>query len=310
MSTSSNTELPFMAVSAPMVRYSKVAFRELVKRHGVNLAYTPMIMADSFLASPAARHQELPILGTPLGTRRDIVQFAANEALIFKEAAKLVEPFCAGVDLNCGCPQRWAQQAGVGSALLRQHQLLYDMARECTSAVSVPVSVKIRLDPTGDIRKTIDLCRSLTEMAGISVITVHGRTPSQKHSDPVDYDAIRLVKEAMRPNVRVFANGDIFTRDDALEVYNLTKVDGVMAARGLLINPSLFEIVQRNRVELAQEYTELAISLGTTFHLIHHHVSQMLTESPTGLGTLPPHLHKQLNCLTSVSGIIDFLDSL
>jgi len=33
----------------------------------------------------------------------------------------------AGVDLNCGCPQRWAIQEGIGCALLKKPDLVKDM---------------------------------------------------------------------------------------------------------------------------------------------------------------------------------------
>ncbi len=45
-------------VSAPMVRYSKLPFREVVRQYGVDIAYTPMMMADSFSQSEIARHHE------------------------------------------------------------------------------------------------------------------------------------------------------------------------------------------------------------------------------------------------------------
>lgn len=36
-----------------------------------------------------------------------IVQFAANNAQTLADAACIVAPFSDGVDLNCGCPQRY-----------------------------------------------------------------------------------------------------------------------------------------------------------------------------------------------------------
>lgn len=36
-----------------------------------------------------------------------IVQFAANDAQTLADAACIVAPFSDGVDLNCGCPQRF-----------------------------------------------------------------------------------------------------------------------------------------------------------------------------------------------------------
>ena len=42
-------------ISAPMVRYSKLAFRSLVRDYGVDLCYTPMILAKEFNRSQFAR---------------------------------------------------------------------------------------------------------------------------------------------------------------------------------------------------------------------------------------------------------------
>lgn len=42
-------------ICAPMVRYSKQSFRQLVRLYGVDVAYTPMILADSFTKSAKAR---------------------------------------------------------------------------------------------------------------------------------------------------------------------------------------------------------------------------------------------------------------
>jgi tRNA-dihydrouridine synthase len=40
-----------VTICAPMVRYSKLPFRLAVRKWGTDIAYTPMIMADSFVNS-------------------------------------------------------------------------------------------------------------------------------------------------------------------------------------------------------------------------------------------------------------------
>ena len=92
-------------ICAPMVRYSKLAFRNLVRLYDCDLAFSPMILADSFYLSQKARDNEFT---TNEEDKPLIVQLAANKAEYFSGSAELVSKYCSGVDLNCGCPQRWA----------------------------------------------------------------------------------------------------------------------------------------------------------------------------------------------------------
>ena len=66
------------------------------------------------------------------------------------------------------------------------------------------------------------MCQKV-EKAGVSFLTVHGRTKDQR-TDPVNYEAIKLIKQSVR--VPVIANGDIFSLTDAEKVQQLTNVDG------------------------------------------------------------------------------------
>uniref|UniRef100_A0A8D2QBU6 Dihydrouridine synthase 4 like n=1 Tax=Zonotrichia albicollis TaxID=44394 RepID=A0A8D2QBU6_ZONAL len=45
-------------ICAPMVRYSKLAFRTLVRKYSCDLCYTPMIVAADFVRSAKARDSE------------------------------------------------------------------------------------------------------------------------------------------------------------------------------------------------------------------------------------------------------------
>ena len=64
------------------------------------------------------------------------------------ESALLVSEYCQGVDLNCGCPQRWAIQAGRGGdggglvrAVLMSHHCLksfiYPVSHQCYKAIGL-----------------------------------------------------------------------------------------------------------------------------------------------------------------------------
>lgn len=73
-----------------------------------------------------------------------------------------------------------------------------------------------------DIRKTVDLCQKV-EAAGVSWITVHGRTADERHQS-VHYDAIKTIKDSL--SIPVIANGDIKSMQDVEAIYELTGVDG------------------------------------------------------------------------------------
>ncbi|XP_072097623.1 uncharacterized protein [Mobula birostris] len=207
-------------ICAPMVRYSKLAFRSLVRRYDCELCFTPMIIASAFLKSGKARDSEFT---TNFGDRPLVVQFAANSSQDLADAARIVSPFVDGVDLNCGCPQRWAMAEGYGACLINKPELVQDMVRKVRNQVECPefsVSIKIRLHK--DLTRTVDLCRK-AEAAGISWITVHGRETEERHQ-PVHYDAIKIIKENL--TIPVVANGDVRSGKDVDLVHQLTGIDG------------------------------------------------------------------------------------
>ena len=98
-----------------MVRYSKLPFRQLVRDYAVDLTYTPMLVAKEFIRHPHARYTEF---STNAHDRPLIVQFAAKDSITLSRAAEMVFPYVDGVDLNCGCPQTWACQEGIGAGLI------------------------------------------------------------------------------------------------------------------------------------------------------------------------------------------------
>lgn len=81
-------------------------------------------------------------------------------------------------------------------------------------------------------RNTDTLVKSALQ-AGVSHITIHGRTRHQASTEPVDLEAIKFAVECARGEVPTVANGDLWDLEDARKMRE-TGVKGVMAARGLL----------------------------------------------------------------------------
>jgi len=280
-------------VCAPMVRFTKLPFRQLVLKYGADIAVTPMIMSDSFVRSERVRDLQFTTttLDTPL-----VAQFAANNAQDFADAAELVLPYVDGVDLNCGCPQSWAMSDGYGAHLLTSPELIRDMVHQARERTHLPISIKIRVN--SDLRRTYDLVRTV-ESAGVAYITVHGRTTKQRSSTPPDLEAIRLVKE--HATVPVLANGDIYSLQDAVSVREKTGVNGVMAARGMLDNPAMFAGYETTPLECVQDFVDFSLSLGTSPSLFRHHLGYMLDSTMMGLDK------RHFWSLHSTPAILEFL---
>ncbi|KAI9227627.1 MAG: hypothetical protein DHS80DRAFT_27532 [Piptocephalis tieghemiana] len=277
-----------------MVRFSKLPFRRLVREYGVDVAFTPMILAKEFKNSSFARDSDFTTVpeDKPL-----VIQFAATNPNDLAAAAELAAPWVDAVDINCGCPQRWAIQERIGAHLMTEPELVRDMVREVRARANIPCSIKIR--STGDDRKTIEFVQR-AEKVGAEWITIHGRTRTQRPSNPADQDVMKLVKENVQ--VPVIANGDVFTKEDADRLVAYTGVDGVMSARGLQANPALFSGAPYTPKACVERYVQLALQSGTTSFIFHHHLMDMLE------GTMAKADLRTFNGLSSIPAMLDFLE--
>lgn len=111
----------------------------------------------------------------------------------------------------------------------------------------------------------------------MTFLTVHGRTPQQKIAEPSNHELLREVKQSL--SVPMIANGDCKTLEDAEEMYKIIGCDGVMAARSILANPTLFcGKYESTPIECVQDW--LDISAGTdkpmAFQFWHHHLTFMM----------------------------------
>ncbi|CAH2275772.1 tRNA-dihydrouridine(20a 20b) synthase [NAD(P)+]-like [Pelobates cultripes] len=278
-----------------MVRYSKLAFRTLVRKYDCDLCYTPMIIAADFVKSAKARNSEFT---TNQGDKPLVVQFAAKESQVLADAARYVSPFAGGIDVNCGCPQRWAMSEGYGACLINQPELVSDMVKTVHNQVENPsfsVSIKIRIH--SDISRTVDLCRK-AEAAGVSWITVHGRLTEERHQ-PVHYDSIKIIKESV--SIPVVANGDIKNLKEVSQIHQITGADGVMAARGLLANPAMFAGYEETPLSCIQDWIDISLEHGTPFACFHHHLIYMLERITS------KQEKRVFNVLSSTSAVLNYL---
>ncbi|MAD42191.1 MAG: tRNA dihydrouridine synthase DusB [Arcobacter sp.] len=173
-----------------------------------------------------------------------IVQIAGNSPELVRDAVLMLNDIDGidGIDLNCGCPAPKVFSHGSGSNLLGDLKKLesilstvkkYSTKQYTSAKVRIGVNDKIPVE----IAKAVEAC-------GVDFVSVHGRTRAGKYKAPVDYDAIKAMKEAV--NIPIIANGDIKDYDKAREVLEYTKADGVMIGRGAIGKPWIFHQLKQN----------------------------------------------------------------
>ncbi len=138
------------------------------------------------------------------------------------------------IDINMGCPSRQVTGGLSGSALMRNLDHAITLVEATVGAASVPVTLKMRLGWDDNSHNAPELARRAQD-AGVSLITVHGRTRCQFYTGKADWGAIRKVREAI--TIPLIANGDGNSIVSAQEMMRLSGADGVMIGRGAYGRP-------------------------------------------------------------------------
>ena len=222
-------------VLAPMSGVTNVPYRLLAKEHGAGLVCNEFISGYGLFWGNQRTQDYLLFESSERPVSSQI--FGADPAKM-AVAAKQVEDKGADIlDFNLGCSVKKIVKSGAGACLLQDPDSVFRVIEALLEAVSIPVTIKIRLGWNDGCRNGLEVARGC-EQLGVKAVAVHGRTAAQKYHGTANWQAIAEIKQAL--SIPVIGNGDVETPEDAARMFAETGVDAVMIGRGSQGNPWIF----------------------------------------------------------------------
>ncbi len=249
---------------APMAGVTDIPFRKICRKFGPGLTFTEMASTQ---AMEFNSDKTLKLLAVTEDERPSVVQiFGNNKEVISKTIERLNEDDTIDIiDINMGCPAPKLVKAGNGAGLLLDLNNVEEIIKEATRVSKKPITVKTRKGFNDDLITAVEVAR-ICEKYGVSMITIHGRTREEYYTGVSDLDIIKKVKESV--SIPVIGNGDITDVESANRMFEYTKCDGIMIARGAQGNPWIFKSIiegknytpsNSERLDIILEHINLAL---------------------------------------------------
>ena len=237
-----NLKLETNILVAPLAGYTNLPTRLLLRKQGASLLYTEMVSAYglNYNFEKSARLISSIEEDGPLG----IQLFGPDSKTILEAFLKIKEFDYDLIDINCGCSVKKIIKSNSGAYLLKNPDEIYRIIMILKNYTDKPITIKIRSGWDSNSINFLEVLDAAID-ANVPLITIHPRTKSMLFNGSANWEHIKMMKEKSREksNVLIIGNGDLFEFDDVVKMFEITKCDGVMLARGVIENPFLVEEV-------------------------------------------------------------------
>lgn len=243
--TLANKTYALNLIQGPLAGISCAPFRVLTTRFSQPaFSCTEMISCKTLLQQSASSRKRLVMKDDHEGPL--CFQLSASHPEELAQATKMVTDLGAdGVDLNCGCPVKKIRRKGEGSSLLTDPRKLYHLITAMKQNTTVPVSIKIRVEGSGEAFHD-ELLKVITE-AGADAVVVHGRHWTEHYETACRHESIAFFVRHLK--IPVIGNGDVRCLR-SLKQMLATGCAGVMISRAGVGQPWL---IRQLMAEVNQE---------------------------------------------------------
>ena len=241
---------------APMEDVTDTSFRYICKKFGADMVYTEFVSSDALVRDVPKSIAKFTIYDyeRPIGIQ---IYGHLPDAMV-DSAVKVERAHPNVIDINFGCPVKKIAGRGAGSGMMREPDKMVEITRRVVEAVHTPVTVKTRLGWDEDSKIIVELAERLQD-AGISALTIHGRTRAQMYRGEADWSLIGAVKNNPRMHIPIIGNGDIRTPQDALNAFERYGVDGIMIGRASFGHPWIFREI-RHFLDTGEELPPMSVA--------------------------------------------------
>ena len=268
---------------APMSGVSDLPFRRIASREGAGLVFSEMVASRELTEGHPESELRMAGRGIPIHA----VQLAGRAAEWMGAAARRAEAAGAQlIDINMGCPAKKVTGGASGSALMRDLDHALTLVERTVRSVSVPVTLKMRLGWDDRSINAPELA-ARAEAAGVSMLTVHGRTRCQFYEGRADWRAVRAVVDAVA--IPVVVNGDIIDANAAINAVERSGATAAMIGRATYGRPWWVGDVARQLVGDRLAFRDYGV-------LAAEHYEAMLSHYGLALGLRCARKHVRSYC--------------